>query len=103
MRTYIVLSQSEKVLFSILHILLQASDGDNVAGLVSRKAYVHWVLVHDLTDGLALGSNQPTVHTMVNAQLLTDLFLLKYKINHAITCSIILIIDWIRIKGIGLL
>ncbi len=62
--------------FSILHILLQTSDGDDVTALVTREPDINREPLHHFRNCLTLGPNQPAMYTVVNAKLLANLLLL---------------------------
>lgn len=64
------------MLFAVLHILLQSSDGHMIAALVTRETNVHFKLLHDLGDGLASDANQSAVDAVVYGHLVADLILL---------------------------
>ena len=63
----------------IFHIVIETSDEDVLAGLVTGEAYVHPEAVHHLGDGLASRTNQTTVHAMVDEDLVGDLLILGGK------------------------
>ena len=74
---YIIFGKSEEVFFAVFHVLLQTGDGDLVTGLVTRKPYVHLVLLHHLSNGLTTSTDEATVNTVVYGDLFTDLLLLN--------------------------
>ena len=81
---YIIFSKCEKMVLSILNVLLQPLDGNHIAVLVLRKAHINLKLLHYLGNGLPFSPNQPTVHTMINLNILTYLLLLGTYTNHKI-------------------